>query len=286
MPTEQQDAMPDLKLPDWLPHVVRLAAETIYEREVRASSPDDINLLNCLSSDERMKSVWSELRKSKYKSTKTFVCPSDFYFISLAKSKRMKATELCQKGGDFNKATARLLEGQADVLDRQREQGQALWPEQECATYWFFHCAYYVAQDPRPLLSRAELKQERAAYSTAQQKLNELSETLRSLGMKSKAEELQRISVEVEDCASWVEVDAEDRGQIIDRHRSDVFLRSYVVRLARINRVIFGRVLYGTLATTTNVAFDLQRPIEGKQIREILRSLPDSGIGLEDFSIP
>ena len=217
MPTEQQDAMPDLKLPDWLPHVVRLAAETIYEREVRASSPDDINLLNCLSSDERMKSVWSELRKSKYKSTKTFVCPSDFYFISLAKSKRMKATELCQKGGDFNKATARLLEGQADVLDRQREQGQALWPEQECATYWFFHCAYYVAQDPRPLLSRAELKQERAAYSTAQQKLNELSETLRSLGMKSKAEELQRISVEVEDCASWVEVDA--RTATERRHR-------------------------------------------------------------------
>jgi hypothetical protein len=286
MPTEQQDAAPELKLPDWLPHVVRLAAETIYKREVRASSFDEVNLLNRLTSNERMKSVWSELKKSKYNSTKTFACPADFYFISLAKSKRMKATELCQKGGNFNKATARLLEGQADVLDQQRKRGQALWPEQECATYWFFHCAYYVALYPRPLLSRAELKQERGDYSTAQQKLNELSETLRSLGMKSEAEELQRISVEAEDCASWVEVDAEDRGQIIDRHRSDVFLRSYVARLARINRVTFGRVLYGTLATTTNVALDLQQPIEGKQIREILRSLPDSGIGLEDFSIP
>src|SRR4029077_17191032 len=87
MPTEQQDAAPQLKLPKWLPHVVKLAAERIYERQVRAGNPEHIGLLNSLTRAERMKNVWHKLhqrRNSKSKSPKTFTSPANFYFISLA----------------------------------------------------------------------------------------------------------------------------------------------------------------------------------------------------------
>jgi hypothetical protein len=56
-----QDEVAGLKLPDWLPPVVKFAAQKICLRHARDNTSDDIELLNRLISDHRMRKVWDEL---------------------------------------------------------------------------------------------------------------------------------------------------------------------------------------------------------------------------------
>jgi hypothetical protein len=53
-------------------------------------------------------------------------------------------------------------------------------------------------------------------------------------------------------------------------------MRRYIAELANFNRIVFGNVLYGTVATVASVAFDLkeQTSITGAQVRDLLKGAP------------
>jgi hypothetical protein len=318
MSTEPKNETPDLNLPAWLPPAAQFVATKIYQRELNEGTSDDLRLLNRLTSDERMRKVWSVLNGNKYSksgSSREFSHPMQFYFHYLAQSKRKKASEhrdwearakalereadqlpvpRCEKlaekkrkaatelrrSGPYFEATAKLLEGEADQIDQPRIGAANSWTEQDCSIYCFFYSAYNIAWDPQPLLYREDLKQINNEYSGVERQLRELAEKLRSLGMDWDAKELERIALEVTDRWFSIEVDYEDSGiEIIDRHRSDVLLRSYVARLAMITRIIFANSLFGTIATTASVALNLERDVTHSQVREMLRSFRYSGMG-------
>jgi hypothetical protein len=282
--TEPQDAQRDIRLPDWLPPVVKSTAIFIFDRELTEGAPDDIEVLNRLSSDSRMHGVWRELkRNTKSNSSKRYLSPYEYYPNRLAEWKRTKASELRRKRGAFNEATARLVEGEAQLLERKQSPTEAPWPEQDCALSWFFICAYEAAKNRRKILSRAEIDQLMKEFLTTSKQLEGLSETLRSFGMEKEAAELKRIASDLVHEALNVEPDAELRGHIFKRERTDPELRSYVIRIATVNRVMFGAPLYGTVGATTEVALDLKKnTINGHRVREILRSISDTGLGFQE----
>ena len=193
----------------------------------------------------------------------------------------------------YNEATARLIETEADFLVKEPIQGPSSLSEQDCAMYCFFFGAYYIGRDPLPLLTRNELDKYVEKYGKTARKLEELSKTVRSFGIEGHAEELLQQASDLEGDASFVEVDYEDRGiKIVERPRGDRHLQSYVVQLARISRAIFGDPLYGTLATTANVALERERKetVEEKDqdrqiVREILRMHPETGLGFVEIPL-
>jgi hypothetical protein len=276
----------DLELPQWLPSVVKLAAAKIDQHRLSEGTPDDIRLLNRLTSDERMKKVWREIgsRSARIGSAQRFQHPTLFYNACLAREKRKKASELRSKGGYFDMATAKVLESEADVLAQASTEAHNAWSAEECAVYCFFYGAYDKALGPGPLPTRKSLDDLHKEYSDVTKKLRALAERLRAMGMDHHAEELVRIALEVEENKLYIETNYEDRGtRIVERQRSDPLLQSYVVQLATITRVIFGSPLYGTIATTATVALDLKEPATGPEIREIIDRFPFTGLGLYDI---
>jgi hypothetical protein len=281
--TGPQVEVSDLEIPDWLPQGARFAASRIYQRELSDGTSEDISLLKRLMSDERMKKVWRELNKgtkSKSNSVNKFVSPHDYYLLCLAQSKRKKSSELRNNGGDFNEATAKLLESEAGCLDKGLNRAIGSWPEQACAVYCFFWGAFHIARDLQPQQSREGMTLILDEWSDAERQLERLSKKLRFFGMDQDAEELLRITSTVSERASFIEIDYEDSGmRIIDRLRSNPLMQKYLVQLSKINRVIFESPLFGTLAATANVALDPIKAVDHKQVREVLRSFPDTGMG-------
>jgi hypothetical protein len=287
MSTEQQDQVPALKVPDLLPLPVKVAAARIYDRERNEGTIEAIKLLNRLTSAAQMQKVWRELttrRALKTDSSEAFAHPLEFYQSRVARAKQTKAATLRQESSDdFDKATAALLEAEA-ALGPVSFKAKKMWSEQDCALYCYFSNAHYFARDFNPPLSRRRLGEILGEYCNSARLLKDLSDKLNSFGMDHCAVNLRRIAAEVEDRASWIEVDYEDRGMpIIERQRTEEPLQSYVFHLARTSSVIFKNTNYGTLATTASVALDLKEPVSGTRVREILRSLPHSGLGLADY---
>ena len=131
------------------------------------------------------------------------------------------------------------------------------------------------------VITRSELNKMQAPYAQAAQKLEALAEALRSLNFREYADQLAEMAPNVRE--GWREPD--DDFWIVERDRARTglsgwagaaVLRRYIAELANFNRIVFGSVLHGTVATVTNVAFDLKEKMSmtGAQIREILRARP------------
>jgi hypothetical protein len=139
---------------------------------------------------------------------------------------------------------------------------------------FFRHAFFYAATNwiGPSVISRSELNERKAPYAQAAEKLEALAKTLRSLGCTTYADQLKEMAPNVRE--DWREPD--DDFWIVQRDRGPTELRRYIAELANFNRIVFGSVLYGTVATVANVAFDLkeQKRITGEQVRQILRAPP------------
>jgi hypothetical protein len=270
----------DLKLPEWLPAVVRFAATKISQREEDAEAPDDLNLLIRLASDKRMHNVWRTLNKTKTRCERDrFGNPMFFYSNCWAPFKQEEASKLRLEGGAHNQATARYIESEAHRLFRPSSEDSQSRPGKDCALYCYFYGAYHIARDLSPLPSRQSIKVLYDQYSDVEEQLRQISDKLCALGMGCHAEELLPMIRDVIDAKTFIVSDCEYRGfKIADRERSDWKLRSLVVQLAAITTVVFGKPLYGTLAATENIPLDLKNTVDGPHIREILRSYPYSAV--------
>ena len=109
----------DLELPEWLPPQV-----ASYARQINCGTKSDELMLRRLTSDPRMKVVWSELLKRKrtdYKSSDAFAHPAtarkDWYPGPRELLRRAQAIR--QMSGPYNEGEAKKLELLVD-LDRER----------------------------------------------------------------------------------------------------------------------------------------------------------------------
>jgi hypothetical protein len=259
MPTAPKAEVPVLRLPDWLPAAVREEVIKLQAGEFSTHIEDECEgILIRLACDERMKRVWNELGR------KEPVCgraasaldPRDPQLLGKLKTKLMKASDI--------------------RLGRDEGQRQ-----------FFRHAFFYAATKwiGPSVMSRSELNERKAPYAQAAEKLEALAKTLRSLGCTNYADQLKEMAPNVRE--DWREPD--DDFWIVERHRARTgqsgwpgaaVLRRYIAELANFNHIVFGSVLYGTVATVTNVAFDLKEKasLTGGQVREILRAPPTPGL--------
>jgi hypothetical protein len=246
MPTAPKSEVPVLQLPNWLPAAVREEAIKLQAGEFSTHIEDWCeDILIRLACDERMKRVWNELGR------KEPVCgrpastldPRDPELLGKLKTKLMKASDI--------------------RLGRDEGQRQ-----------FFRHAFFYAAINwaGPSVMSRSELNERKAPYARAAEKLEALAKTLRLLHCSEYADQLEEMAFNVRE--AWREPD--DDFWIVQRDRGPTELRRYIAELANFNRIVFGSVLYGTVATVANVAFDLkeQKRITGEQVRQILRAPP------------
>ena len=260
MPTAPKAEVPVLQLPDWLPAAVREEVIELQMGEFSSHIEDEgEHILIHLACDERMKKVWRVLRRIEPVCAQPrgfHLDPRDPHSLGRIKSK-LKASDT-RMGQD---------EGQRQ----------------------FFRHAFFYAGNMvfnKSLISRSELNKRKAPYGQAAERLKALAETLHSLGCTKYADQLEEMAADVRE--GWRDWD--DNFWVVQRYRirtglrnvarnsmlEPEYLRRYIAELANFNRIVFGNVLYGTVATVANVAFDLkeQTSITGEQVRQILRAPP------------
>jgi hypothetical protein len=289
MSTEPHDATPDLILPDGLPCDVKLAAKDFYQRKLNEGTSDHINLLNRWASDKRIETVYERLNhiSARLFNSKHYDSPGQFYSNRLAQAKREKAVELRRKGGDYNEATARLIESEA-ARPVEAPSEAADWSGQACAIYCFFYSAFYYAYDAKQnKRTLRDLEPRGYDYSRVADQFDFLFDTLLSWGMTDYAKDLNKISrlvaKDLEDWKDWTRRDFDDSGlKVIKRQKSPKDLQYFTVQLGFITHVVFRRPLNDLLAIIANVVLSPKPAATETRIRQMRRDFPFSGMGGED----
>jgi hypothetical protein len=282
-----------LELPERLPTAVRDKALRMFTTLVQ--DDDDANdaaakreLLIRLASDPRALTVWLELYKenrSPGRGTKKFFYKPSFQKIGAAHITRLTAVELRKqfKGlrdefPEFPITSEPLVEFierlPTIVYYPQPEEPVDPQARQDLAVQYLFHHAYLSALVEKSVVTGQEIASNFVGRTETAHRLFKEADSLRSFGMEREALELVRIAIA---CQDNVEI-LSDRW-IVGRKRSDNRLRAYVITLAELTKKLFGKPLYGSLASLATVAFNLADAagITDAQVREILRG-PKHGI--------
>jgi hypothetical protein len=243
MPIAPEAEAPTLHLPDWLPPRVREQAIKLDEPGFRE------DFLVRLVSDQRMNRVWAELGRRQPE------CGKDAWLLDPCDPQSL------------GKIRSKL---KASITRLRPAEAQGLF-----FRYAFFYAATKYYGSGSTVIPRSKLNKLKAPYAQAAENLEALAKTLRSLRFEEYADKLEKMAPNVMEGwrepgdIFWVVERRRTRGQST-RYQE---VRRYIAELANFNRIVFGNVLYGTVATVTNVAFDLQG-ITGAQVREILRAPP------------
>jgi hypothetical protein len=222
-----------------------------------------------------MDKVWRELSRKKRvngRSSEHFFHPASFSFSAQARAKRVRARELHEKGGDDNERIAERLETEASVLERLPKLSVEEWDartEQDMALGYLFQQAFYLTLYPLPLRTKAELLKQMGDWFEIANQSRDLAEKLRQLGNDDDAMLLEGKALEYEEEAYWIEPDEEDPW-VIDRHRGEDIVRSFVNLLACETRKLFGNPMCSTLSTIAQVALE-RHHLTPTKVREILR---------------
>jgi hypothetical protein len=258
-----------LDLPAWVPPAVKERVFNIYTNECVQSvgAADRLDLLLRLASDGRMKGVWAELYKQRQpkKDTKQFVYSPRFRRIGCAKAWRWKAAEL-RIASDVSPETIERLRQKLAWSINVPEEPIDPQERQDLAAQYFFHHSYLSALVNSPPMTQSEIKNRLEERKSCSGRLRTEADKLRSFGMEEEADNLVAIALQCERDISF----AFNRWTI-GRQRTDNRLRAYVFTLAKLNNILFGTPMYGTLATIANVVFNGTNKITGPHIHEMLR---------------
>lgn len=205
------------------------------EEQTRAS-----RLLQKLLSDSRMEKVWREIYRKK--------------------QPHHAPTECFQ-----NPARPGLSTQSRDKLSNKRDARA----DQDEAAAQLFRRAFELALNPASFATRADAQNVVDDLVSVANQLRMQADKLRHLGRLEVASELAKIAGECEEDA-WSSEPLDDEHFVIERHRADDELRAYVFELADATEWLFGKPMYGTLTTMTQVALDRNALTSG-QVREILR---------------
>jgi hypothetical protein len=245
-----------LDLPNWLPQPIAAHAQQIFGRN-NVQEMSDRLLLCRLTSDSRMKRVWTELLKRKrinYKSSEQYRYPAT-YSKSWSHPARAKLRR------------ARTLRGVRDLLNeheaRKQELHAALYQAgelltlrkdlstQEFALICFFDQAFEFARNNVKAVPRVIAKKKRAHYLDMASRIREDVKHFRLPN-----QDLIKAVFTYEELADRA---APPPGHplLVDRKRGgDDRQTGFVIELVDSTNAIFGMALHGVVAIVTNVAFE------------------------------
>jgi hypothetical protein len=245
--------------PEWVPQCIQDLVQILYNDANRHNCTKDVEILDRLTLDPRMKRVWDELLKKKrlnYRKTEQYVHPMASYdepkrFWSFAARSLQSRAEERRKRGEGLEADRVLM--RAAVLEMEvpnifnRLHPAKLAP-QERGVIFLFYTAFKFAQEMPQLVSVAE----------ARKAFRAMAKTIRA----DVATQKQRMRGYFDlDAACAHEELADDAvgslGTVIlvsRKARSEPRLKGFVMVLASTTKELFGVPLYRTVATLTNVA--------------------------------
>lgn len=244
--------LPALKRPAWLNHYPAIADEAalVYDRILKdereydaqpakarlGRSPatlEQIEILNRLASDQRMKGVWRELYRKRRGSSE---------FLNPVKRKGLLKEKL-----------ARLHD----------------LKNQDMAVRAFFNFAHWLASGRLDLMTQKEINSNNKPFTILASRLRKDAEGLRTLGLDKLAADAEAIASDCEKSA-YIPTKPNIILPILKRSRGDDVLRGFVLRMSAICREGFGNGLAGTVATTASVS--LSKQISACLVRDIVRA--------------
>jgi hypothetical protein len=251
-------------------------AEGLHAEFATENRAEGLAVLSRLVSDPRMKLVWGELykkkRDDKFQPTEQFLYPARVTSASWAAIHRQQACELRKIGGELNEREARLLEAEATLEESAEDPlTDTRWSEQDRAVQLFLYHACHSAVDIQPVFL-ADIQDKVEKLGKVSASLREQAEILQSFGMGRDARKLGEIVADCDEEAGNLEPNNPrvDDPWIITRDRGDSDVRSFVVDLSIPTHLLFGKSLFGTLATVANVVFSRDDVTDAK-VREWLR---------------
>jgi hypothetical protein len=157
-------------LPAWLPPPVATSARIVIAKAHEDKASDQIEQVQRLASDRRMKNVWKELvkrKRLKYESTEAFVHPatSSKNWSPEARARRRRSQWLRDRGhaSEANKleAWARLSEfTNVSMYLSELDRGAAFSRQDRALAFFFFQALRSAQQAMRPV-SETEAKAKR-----------------------------------------------------------------------------------------------------------------------------
>lgn len=244
-----------LELPNWLPQPIAAHAQQIFRNSAREMSEQ---LLICrLTSDSRMKRVWTELLKRKrinYKRSEEYRYPATFpkNWSHTARAKLRRARTLRSMGGPLNEHEAKKQEVHAALY----QTGELVTLEkglstQALALICFFDQAFEFARNSAKPVPRVIAQKKRAHYLNMAKRIREDVKCL-----KLPDQDLMKAVFAYEELADRA---APPPGHplFVDRKRGgDDRQTGFVIELVDAATAIFGMALHGVVAIVTNVAFE------------------------------
>jgi hypothetical protein len=245
-----------LELPNWLPQPIAAHAQQIFGRN-NVQEMSDRSLLCRLTSDSRMKRVWTELQKRKrinYKSSEEYrypaTCPKKWSRTARVELRRARTLRYTRDPLDEHEAKkhevyAKFYQAAESVTLRKG------LSTQEFALICFFEQAFELARNnPKPV-PRAIAKKKRAHYLDMASRIRE---DVKHFGLPN--QDLIKAVFAYEELADRA---APPPGHplLVDRKRQgDVRQTCFVIELVDATTAIFAMALHGIVAIVANVAFE------------------------------
>jgi hypothetical protein len=272
----------DLELPVWLPLAV-----ASHARQISCRTKSDELMLRRLTSDPRMRGVWTELlkrKRSNYKSSNTFKYPATARMewnpgsregLRRAQTIRRMSTPEAERAANKIEMSVKLGWAADTVIwensVRRPGLGDGKSSEllmQERALVSFFSQAFEFARtDSRPV-PRAVAEKKRAHYLDMADRI------------RTDVADLDLFSTEaLVDAAFAYEALADKAApplghplQVQRRRRGDERQTAFVLQLVDGSTAIFGQPLYGIVAIMANVAFDCENWTDAR-VRKVTKSI-------------
>jgi hypothetical protein len=265
--------------PEWIPRCIQDLVQILYNDANRHKArAKDVEVLDRLTLDPRMKRVWDELLKKKrlnYGKTEQYVHPTATYegkrFWSFAaRSLQSRAEERRKRGEglEADRVQTRAILVEIEVPNIFSRLHPAKFAPQEQGLIFLFYTAFTFAQETPQSVPVAEARKAACRFRA-------MTKTIRA-----DAAQNQRMRGYLDhrllDAAFAYEELADDAvgslGTIVlvsRKPRSEPRLKGFVMALASTTKVLFGVPLCGTVATLTNVALN-RSDVTGDKVRKML----------------
>jgi hypothetical protein len=258
----------DLELPVWLPLPVASRARLISCR-----TKSDEWMLRRLTSDPRMRAVWTELlkrKRSNYQSSDTFKYPATarMDWDTSSRGQLRRAQTIAGMSGPDNEREANKIEMGVKLhwaADTVIWESSGL-PIQERALVSFFSQAFEFARtDSRPV-PRAVAQQKRAHYLEMADRIRTDVADLDSFSDKA----LIDAAFAYEALADTAAPPPGHPLHVQRQRRGDERQTAFVLQLVDASRAIFSQPLYGIVSIVANVAFNCQ-DWTGARVRKVTK---------------
>jgi hypothetical protein len=218
--------------------------------------PKAQRLLEQLITNQKMKSVWGEIYRTKRGKRGQFFNPARLTNESKAAALREKAQELRKNAGAKDVEDAKYLDFEATLIELLPEVKVSRdWSEQDIAARRFLVRGYRIALDPQPEI-HSDLQSRVDKLRSISARLRDLAREIESMGeyvFPYYADKIEDVADDCEDDAKVLTPNLVDSPWLIIRERGNLQLRTIVGRLAYCTYHLFLRILPSTIATVTNV---------------------------------